>query len=60
MALPVQTNPYIIEHLDFKEQEKTINLASHLLEVEAVYSALNRSRSARPPPAPSSSQPSTR
>ena len=37
MALPVQTNPYIIEHLDFKEQEKTINLASHLLEVEGVY-----------------------
>lgn len=37
MALPVQTNPYIIDHLDYKEQEKTINLASHLLEVEGVY-----------------------
>jgi hypothetical protein len=37
MALPVETNPYIIQHLDFREQEKTINLASHLLEVEGVY-----------------------
>ena len=35
--LPVQTNPYIIEHLDYREQEKEILMASHLLEVEGVY-----------------------
>ena len=37
MALPVQTNPYIIEHIAFKEQEKQIMKASHLLEIEGIY-----------------------
>jgi hypothetical protein len=36
-VLPVTTNPYIIEHLDYKAQEKEIMIASHLLEVEGVY-----------------------
>ena len=37
MALPVATNPYIIQHLDYRQQEKEINLAGHHLEVEGVY-----------------------
>jgi len=37
MALPIQTNPYIIEHIAFKEQEKQIMKASHLLEIEGIY-----------------------
>ena len=36
--LPIETNPYIIQHLEFTQQEKEIRLASHLLEVECVYS----------------------
>ena len=36
--LPVETNPYIIQHLEFTQQEKEIKVASHLLEVECVYS----------------------
>lgn len=36
--LPVETNPYIIQHLEFTQQEKEIKLASHLLEIECVYS----------------------
>ena len=37
MALPVQTNPYITEHIAFKEQEQEIMKASHLLEIEGIY-----------------------
>jgi hypothetical protein len=37
MALPVETNPYIVQHIEFKEQEKRILLASHRLEVEGIY-----------------------
>jgi hypothetical protein len=37
MALPVQTNPYIIQHISFKEQEQEIMKASRLLEIEGVY-----------------------
>ena len=37
-VLPVETNPYIIQHLEFTQQEKEIKLASHLLEIECVYS----------------------
>ena len=37
MALPVQTNPYIIEHIAFKEQEQEIMKASRLLEIEGIY-----------------------
>ena len=36
--LPVETNPYIIQHLEFTQQEKEIKLASHLLEIECIYS----------------------
>ena len=36
--LPIETNPYIIQHLEFTQQEKEIKVASHLLEVECVYS----------------------
>jgi len=37
MALPVQTNPYILEHIAFKEQKQAIMKASRLLEIEGVY-----------------------
>ena len=37
-VLPVETNPYIIQHLEFTQQEKEIRLESHKLEVEGVYS----------------------
>jgi hypothetical protein len=37
MALPVQTNPYITEHIAFKEQEQEIMKASRLLEIEGIY-----------------------
>ena len=37
MALPVQTNPYITEHIIFKEQEQEIMKASRLLEIEGIY-----------------------
>jgi hypothetical protein len=37
-VLPVETNPYIIQHIEHTQQEKEIRLASHLLEVECVYS----------------------
>jgi hypothetical protein len=36
-VLPVETNPYIIQHIEHTQQEKEIRLASHLLEVECVY-----------------------
>jgi hypothetical protein len=36
-VLPVETNPYIVQHLEYTQQEKEIKLASHLLEVECVY-----------------------
>lgn len=37
MALPVETNPYIIQHIAFKEQEQEIKKASRLLEIEGIY-----------------------
>lgn len=37
MALPVQTNPYILEHIAFKEQKQAIMKASRLLEIEGIY-----------------------
>jgi hypothetical protein len=37
MALPVQTNPYITEHIAFKEQEQEIMKASRSLEIEGIY-----------------------
>jgi len=36
-VLPVNTNPFIIEHLAFKQQEKEIMAASHLLEIEGIF-----------------------
>jgi len=37
--LPIETNPYIVQHLEYKQQEKEIMIASHLLEIEGVYAA---------------------
>ena len=37
MALPVETNPYIIQHIAFKEQEQEIKKVSRLLEIEGIY-----------------------
>ena len=37
MALPVETNPYIVHYVMRKEQERRINLASHRLEIEGIY-----------------------
>ena len=36
-VMPVETNPYIIQHLAYTQQEKDIITASRLLEVEGVF-----------------------
>lgn len=37
MAIPVVTNPIMVEHVEFKFQEKEIMRASHNIEIEGIY-----------------------
>jgi hypothetical protein len=37
MAIPVITNPIMVQHVSFKFQEQEIMLASHNLEIEGIY-----------------------